>query len=324
MRLVDATDPVFARHETFHPRYSWFRKAFATTVEDPYIFTREDATVRIGVGKNMVKAIRFWGLAAKLITERKQNTRSQLEPTSFGHALFGDYGSDRYLEDPNTLWLLHWLLLAPRSKVPVWWIAFNEFNAVEFSEIELESPITAYLQATPDFPEPSQSSISKDISALLRTYSTTRQKQPKFDDVFDCPLRELNLISYSDSSKKYRFNLGTKFSMNPEILVFSILNYMARTESSAKSILISRLAHESGAPGKVFKLAEKEIIDKLELVTPNFEELDLNTVAGASQLSWSGSPIDIANDVLSTYYFSNSTQKFEYDCEQSIRDTTIN
>ena len=35
--------PTFARHETFHPRYGWFRKAYAVTKQDPQIFTREDA-----------------------------------------------------------------------------------------------------------------------------------------------------------------------------------------------------------------------------------------------------------------------------------------
>ena len=67
MRLVDAAKPTFARHETFHPRYGWFRKAYAFVAEDPRIFVAKDAPVRIGVGKNMVRAIRFWGLAAKLI-----------------------------------------------------------------------------------------------------------------------------------------------------------------------------------------------------------------------------------------------------------------
>ena len=31
------------------------------------IFTAADATVRLGVGKNMVRAIRFWATAAKVI-----------------------------------------------------------------------------------------------------------------------------------------------------------------------------------------------------------------------------------------------------------------
>ena len=70
MRLVEAAKPTFARHETFHPRYGWFRKAYAVTKRDSQIFTHIDAPVLIGVGKNMVRSIRFWGLAAKLITAR--------------------------------------------------------------------------------------------------------------------------------------------------------------------------------------------------------------------------------------------------------------
>ena len=56
MRLSEAAEPTFARHETFHPRYGWFRKAVAFSAGDPGIFTREDAPVRIGVGKNMVRS----------------------------------------------------------------------------------------------------------------------------------------------------------------------------------------------------------------------------------------------------------------------------
>ena len=35
MRLVEAAKPTFARHETFHPRYGWFRKAYAVTEARP-------------------------------------------------------------------------------------------------------------------------------------------------------------------------------------------------------------------------------------------------------------------------------------------------
>jgi hypothetical protein len=53
-------NPVFARHETFHPRFGWLKKGFDLAKQDPDIFLREDAPVRLGVGKNMVSAIRYW------------------------------------------------------------------------------------------------------------------------------------------------------------------------------------------------------------------------------------------------------------------------
>ena len=69
MRLVDAAEPTFSRHETFHPRYGWFKKAYAEAACDPQAFNAEHAPIQLGVGKNMVRSIRFWGLAAKLITD---------------------------------------------------------------------------------------------------------------------------------------------------------------------------------------------------------------------------------------------------------------
>ena len=118
MRLVDAARPMFARHETFYPRSGWFRKAYWCAAGDHYVFSRSNAPVVIGVGKNMVRSIRFWGLAAKLLVEDpdSRNRRSPgLVLTLTGKALFGKMGWDPYMEDPGTLWLLHWLLLAPIS-----------------------------------------------------------------------------------------------------------------------------------------------------------------------------------------------------------------
>lgn len=49
---------VFARHETFHPRFGWLKKGFDRAAIDSEVFLRPDAPVRLGVGKNMVRAIR--------------------------------------------------------------------------------------------------------------------------------------------------------------------------------------------------------------------------------------------------------------------------
>ena len=185
MRLADAAERTFARHETFHPRYGWFRKAYAFVAQDSGVFSRVDAPVHIGVGKNMVQAIRFWGLAAKLIEKASRSTdrrASDLVPTSLGRRLFGDSGWDRYMEDPGTLWLLHWLLLAPCSLLPVWWLAFNEFDAVEFTDDDLEASVQ--MQVAAHWVPPHPSSIRKDVSALLRTYApagtvgTDRDRRP--------------------------------------------------------------------------------------------------------------------------------------------------
>lgn len=311
MRLVDAATRAFARHETFHPRYGWFRKAYAYVAEDPHVFRREDAPVVIGVGKNMVRSIRFWGLAAKLIVEdpKAANRRSPgAVPTRLGHALFGESGWDPFMEDPGTPWLLHWLLLAPRSLLPVWWVIFNEVHAVEFTEEDLDLAVTAHLEAATEWAHPHPSSIKKDLTAFLRTYApAVRSRRSRIDDLLDCPLRELNLIGRSSATGRYRFTLGPKPTLPSAVVTYAALDYVSRTASGGNTITLSRLATEPGSPGRAFKLAESDLLDALGAIIPLRDDLDLASPTGATQLTWTGQPEEIAVDVLNRYYGTAAT-----------------
>ena len=95
-----AVEPIFARHETFHPRFGWLKKGFDLVVKDSGIFQRENAPVLLGVGKNMVRSIRYWCKTFKVIEEDRAS--------EFGRKLFATEGWDSFLEDPASLWLLHW------------------------------------------------------------------------------------------------------------------------------------------------------------------------------------------------------------------------
>ena len=87
---ISATVPdvnyVFARHETFHPRYGWIKKGFDAVSRDPKIFLREDAPVKLGVGKNMAASIRYWCNAFKVLENDL--------PSEFGDRLLKDDGWD--------------------------------------------------------------------------------------------------------------------------------------------------------------------------------------------------------------------------------------
>ena len=321
MRLVDAAKPMFARHETFHPRYGWFRKAYSFVNKEPRIFIQEDAPVQLGVGKNMVRAIRFWGLAAKLIAENSGslNRRSpDLVPTGLGHQLFGESGWDQYMEDPGTLWLLHWLLLAPPSRLPVWWLAFNELHAVEFADDDLEEAAIVQLGAVAGWAAPHPSSVKKDVSALLRTYAPAeRSGRTGIDDILDCPLRELNLIGRSAATDHYRFTLGAKPTLPSAILAYAALDYIDRTSTAGGTVTLSRLTHEPGAPGKAFKLTESEFQAGLEPVVDETDATDLITTTGAVQLSWSKEPREIATEILDCYYGSSSSSiRTDHECDR--------
>ena len=306
MRLVDAALPRFARHETFHPRYGWFRKAYAQVLANPRAFFGDDAPVRIGVGKNMVRAIRFWGLAAKLVTEDpdSENRRApDLMTTALGDALFGAEGWDEYMEDPGTLWLLHWLLLAPPCHLPIWWLAFNEFHAVEFTEDDLHAAVKTQLDLAAEWRKPHASSVKKDVSALLRTYAhPDRRGRVAIDDILDCPLRELNLISRSASLGRCRFSVGTKVTLPSAILTYSTLDYLGRIDIGGTTVTLSQLALAPGSPGRAFKLSESEMLAGLEDTVRRTPGLDLVAATDGIQLAWFEDRRVLGQQILDGYY----------------------
>ena len=191
MKLDLVCKPYFARHETFHPRHGWVKKAVDGAATDPHLFNQDEAVVRLGIGKNMVRSLRFWGMALKVLAEVPRDTGRvpAIVPSSFGQAMFGGGGWDPYCELPGTLWLLHWSLLKPPSSAPVWWLAFNEFPAVEFTAEELEHFVS---ERTQDWSFTNESAIKKDVLCLLRMYASGQSKRASFEDLVDCPFRELN------------------------------------------------------------------------------------------------------------------------------------
>src|SRR5262245_58497200 len=132
---------VFARHETFHPRYGWLKKGFDAAIADSEVFVNPEAHVTLGVGKNMVRAIRYWCHAFKLLDDGPavQGRATASRPTAFGQSLLGVGGFDPYLEDLGSLWLLHWQLLRHPCFATAWWYAFFFNTQAEVSVADLTS-----------------------------------------------------------------------------------------------------------------------------------------------------------------------------------------
>lgn len=303
MRIDEACEPTFARHETFHPRLSWFRKAFLAAGKDHGgFFLAEDAPVRLGVGKNMVRSIRFWGTAARLITDVDHPERSRLSytmPTNLGVGLLGPDGLDPQMEDPATWWWIHWMLLAPRSVLPVWWILLNEMSAVEFDDALAERVCVEVVEASP-WTSPNVSSIHKDVTAFFRTYAESASGRGKFDDQFGSPLRELRLVT--PSAVGHRLAIGAPRNLPGEIVLAAIMDFLAMTSTSASTASLSRLASEPGSPGRIFRLSEEGLGQLISPVVEGSDVLALTAPAGAIQLGWRGAPANIGHRLLCDYF----------------------
>lgn len=304
MTLEQAATPMFANHQTFHPRFGWIKKGYDAASADPNIFSEKSAPVELGVGKNMVEAIRFWAFATKILARRPHPDRPRLwiyTPTHLGRALLDDHdGLDPYLQDPATLWILHWHAITEKTVLPVWRLVFNDFGAVEFAESELLQYCLDEIAAT-TWTQPMKSSVQKDVDCLLRMYSRREtQGRQTLDDLLDSPFRELGLIRPSPGRQKntYRIVRGGKASLPAAAIAYACLDYLSRAGEGARTISLTRLAADPGAPGRIMKLTEQDIADAIAEVSAVASSLSLARPAGSRQLAIAASPGDAAIEVL--------------------------
>jgi hypothetical protein len=295
---------VFARHETFHPRFGWLKKGFDKTIEFPNLFLREDASTILGVGKNMVKAIKYWCIAFKVLEVVKESGHEKsITPTEFGRNLLSNKGWDPYLEDPASLWLLHWNLLKKPCHATAWFYMFNMFNKSSFIIEDIKNGLIEFKDNSFLNNSISESSIMKDITCILRMYNENNADNKGFyEDSINSPFTELGLLHNYGDSRHFIFNTESKNNLPSHIIVSTCFDYIETINEFAKTISISRLTYETGSPGLCFKLSENNLIDSIENVAKHYDDIYLSDNAGSIQLSFEGEPKALSKKLLNNYY----------------------
>lgn len=254
----------FSGHETFTFRYSWLKKGVDAVSEDPDAFNREDALVKLGVGKNMVRSIRHWCLTTGLLTEERTGGRRTLAVSWLGDYLFGKCGTDPYLEDPATLWLLHWQIATNYRRATTWYWVFSHWHQPEFRKEWLVQRLMEIAEVQ-GWQRISSSSIARDVDCFVRTYVPARATRTlPLEDTLDCPLVELGLIQELPDRKTYKLIRGDKPSLSDIIFAYAVLDYWQRTSPKATSVSFEDLAHGAGSPGRTFLLDENSLVERLE------------------------------------------------------------
>ena len=300
--------PAFARHETFHPRYGWLKKGY-DAAKDPTVFLAENATTQLGVGKNMVRAIRYWVLAYKLCEEHKNADNPRLmdvKRSLFGDLLLGDEGYDPYLEDPASLWLLHWMLLRPPCRAPAWWAVFNSPRSLMFTDDALTAELRRFCDEH-DWDDIADSSLSKDARCLLRMYGSVTQGRDLLEDSIDSPFTELEIIRpVPGERRRWSINVGPKPDLPDAIVAYACLDYAHIIATPAKVLGVAGLTRHPGAPGRAFALTQTAVADALgRFVQRPPQLLELTHAAGNAQLVLPKDVQAAANEVLCRHYRSS-------------------
>lgn len=250
----------FSGHETFPLRQLWLRKAFdAVAGAKPArrsLFTDPAAIITFGVGKNMVTSIRHWALTCSVIEE----TEEIYKPAPLGKFLFDqEFGRDPYMESPATTWLIQWLIAGSAERSTTWFYAFNHLTALTFDREAVARPIRE-LCAEQGW-RSSAATIKRDVECFVRSYVRHQEARPS-DDALEPVLAELGLIRPL-GGRQFEFRRGPKPSLPDGVFLYALADFWQQKAVGQSTLAVERLAYEPGSPGRVFKLDEFSLIERL-------------------------------------------------------------
>ena len=262
----------FSGHETFPCRYAWLPKAYRELCEKSDAFSDEErAMVKLGVGKNMVRAIRFWVQATGIACSKKDGGYGI---TELGHALLSArQGLDPFLEDRRTLWLLHWnLSTVANEPLFAWDYLLNRWPHPEMTRTEA---VRAFAQEAKRIGRKlSPVTIDQHFDVFLHTYYPTRSRKGDIqEDNLDCPLVELEFIRCvgerqgGQSGRReqiYAFHREPKPDITGELFVYCLNDYWTKHRSNEQTLTFRDVSVGHASPGQVFKLSEADVRARLE------------------------------------------------------------
>ena len=289
----------FSGHQTFPFRYPWPHKGINGLIRDPELFFRSDAIVTLGVGKNMVAAIRFWCEALGLVVVDRRTRAGR--PTELGRRLFGADGWDPYLEDPATLWLLHWKLVESPEIASTWSLAFGSWAQSSFTKQELIDWLADIARQAGNR-RVSRNSLKRDVDVFLRTYVRQRpERRRSIEDTFDCPLGELGLIR-AMGRELFRFSRGVRSNLPVEVFAYALARFWNDHAGQQETLTFERILYAPSGPGAAFKLSEAGLATHLEAL-PGWTGMEYDETSGL-RLLIRRDPVNLRDSVrlLERYY----------------------
>lgn len=286
--LLKHPKPTFSGHDSFPCRNFWLKKGYDYILSGKS-FNDEDAVVVLGVGKNMVGAIRYWMRAFDLV-------RNQDELSELAHYIFKDEtGVDPYLEDDATLWLLHYHLVKT-GQASIFSIIFNYLRKerIEFSK----QNFIQFTQRVYENLSLNDNTLNTDFNVFSRMYVRNEERSKDREDNLSELLNELNLVdSYrSEKTEFYIIENRDRDEIPEEVILYAILE----NADFDLSVNFKTLESDINSIGNVFALNKHGIYSKIQGLIEKFDFLIFNDQAGIKELQFRRKPTPF--EVLNKYY----------------------
>lgn len=256
----------FRAHDTFAIRKGWLHKGMRHVLNNPRVFIDKDINQmdELGMGANMVKALRYWLQAVGLTTEAGGNTREQVL-TPVGQII---WDNDSYIEEDGTLYILHYMLASNKELATSWYYFFNQLNSNEIDKQTFVDNIKLFIDIEGEGVSVANRSLEDDFDCIIKTYIptslTSNRKDNTPENNTDSPLCDTSLITINDKkAKTYKKATPRVGEINPLIVLAVILNEKTKN-GDQNEIKINRLERESCNIGKIFNLDSFTISNYLD------------------------------------------------------------
>ncbi|PZP53259.1 MAG: DUF4007 domain-containing protein [Micavibrio aeruginosavorus] len=261
--------PQFSGHETFPLRYGWLKKVFDAVYElekwgkkeeTRELFLSEAAISKFGVGKNMVASMRHWATAAGIIVE---DDDKHIVTTDLAKLLLSDDGLDPWLENPSSVWLMHWQIAAKSPKASYIWL-FSHYNNSQFDRTTLVSLLIELCSEREEWRGVAEATLKRDVECLVRTYVNKPSKSESFtEDQIESPLAELNLIQSLNKNDTFQLRRGDHPSIGIGLFLFTLIDFWKRYSDEARTLSLESMTYEPCSPGRVLCLDEDAVAERL-------------------------------------------------------------
>ena len=224
--------PIFSGHESFACKSHWLKRGYDFVCEDNN-FNDDNAVVVLGVGKNMVAAIRFWMKAFGLIDDNG-------DTTSIAEQLLANDRYDPYFEDMGSLWLMHFNLIN-KNYATAYKTTFVDYHQQRnlIDKMKLHNFIKHLC-----FDEANcrnlynENTVKRDIGVLFHNYCRSANTGVEDSNMLLAPL---NLIQDMGDGQ-YTFNYDTRSIVPTHIFLYALLSISKEESISFTSDEMKTLA----------------------------------------------------------------------------------
>lgn len=251
------------KHGSFYIRNGWPTKIIDAVNFDQNIFSpnnEANAVDNIGVGRVMIKALRYWSTVLGITFEGKNQQGICHQFTNLGNKI-REY--DPYCQTIGTLWLLHRNLACDISDATAWAWAFNNYPVKAFSKDDFISAFYSFVQKSGG--KYAKNAIEKEFGCFKNTYvSENSFDVGKIIDEDTIPFfAPLRLIEYLGNGTFEKRKISSK-DVPVDIFNYFILMDNKEHLAHSKQISIDHLLEDEFQVGKYMNLSYSVLLELLQ------------------------------------------------------------